>query len=229
MGDLPLVSVVIPVYNGERYLAESIGSALAQTYRPIEIVVVDDGSTDHSAEIARGFGSSVRYVAQSRAGAGAARNRGADLAEGNFLAFLDADDLWLKDKLKRQMAVLSENSDLDMILTHVRQFHSPELADAVKAKIARAGEMFAGYLAGTLLIRRESFFRAGRFATHWHVGEFVDWYAKATERGLKSFMLPEVLMERRLHTDNSVIRERDSQKDYLRIVKASLDRRRGRL
>jgi len=88
-----LISVIIPVYNGERYLAEAIESALGQHYRPIEIILVDDGSTDRSAEVAKQVSQSIRYLYQAHGGAGAARNAGVDLAPGEFLAFLDPDDL----------------------------------------------------------------------------------------------------------------------------------------
>jgi len=99
------VAVIIAVYNGERFLAEAIRSALAQTVAPFEIIVVDDGSTDGSAEIARRF--DVRYYYQPNAGVGAARNAGLEMATGSFVAFLDADDRWCVEKLERQLAALS--------------------------------------------------------------------------------------------------------------------------
>jgi len=222
----PLVSVIIPVYNGERYLAEAIESVLAQTYRPIEIIVVDDGSTDGSADVAKRFGSPVRYDFQPNSGAGAARNRGAELARGSVLAFLDADDIWLADKLARQMAAFDADPELDMVFGHVRQFYSTELDEHVRRNTRYAAEIMQGYVPGTLLIKRGAFFRAGPFATNWRVGEFIDWYLKAMEQGLKSFLLPEIVMKRRLHANNMGIRERKHQTDYVRILKASLDRRR---
>jgi glycosyltransferase involved in cell wall biosynthesis len=222
----PLVSVIIPVYNSERYLAEAIESVLAQTYRPLEIIVVNDGSTDGSAEVAKRFGSPVRYYLQPNSGAGAARNQGADLARGSFLAFLDADDIWLADKLARQMAAFDADPKLDMVLGHVRQFHSTELDERARKKTRYAAEIMQGYVPGTLLIKRDAFFRAGPFATNWRVGEFVDWYLKAMEQGLKSLLLPQIVMRRRIHTNNMGIRERKHQTDYVRILKASMDRRR---
>ena len=108
-----LVSVIIPVYNGELYLDEAIESALGQPYRPIEVIVVDDGSTDGSAEVAKQFDSPMRYCFQPNAGLGAARNKGISLAQGSFFAFLDADDLWLENKLTRQMALFDKNPELD--------------------------------------------------------------------------------------------------------------------
>lgn len=222
-----LVSTIIPVYNGERYLAEAIESVLDQTYHPIEIIVVDDGSTDGSADVAKGFADpQVRYYYQPNRGLGAARNQGVNLSRGGFLAFLDADDVWLADKLTLQMAAFENNPELDMVFGHVSQFYSPELGTHLKEKRDREEEIMPGYFASTMLIKREAFFRVGPFATNWRVGEFVDWYSKAVEKGLESFLLPEVVTRRRIHSANMGIRERRSQTDYVRILKAALDRRR---
>ena len=96
-----LISVVVPVYNGERYIAEAIDSVLAQEYKNIEIIAVNDGSTDGTEKILRSY-ANVRYLHQSRKGVSAARNKGIKCSSGEFIAFLDADDLWTKDKLKIQ-------------------------------------------------------------------------------------------------------------------------------
>lgn len=101
------ISVIIPVFNAKGYLAECIDSVLAQTYRSIEIIVVDDGSTDGSAEILSGYGDRVTLVRQRNAGASTARNRGAAHAKGEFLAFLDSDDAWDATKLEKQVALLN--------------------------------------------------------------------------------------------------------------------------
>ena len=224
----PLISVIIPVYNGERYLAEAIESALAQTYRPVEIIVVDDGSTDGTARVAERFSPPARLFFQTKSGVGPARNRGVSKARGSFLSFLDADDLWPPDRLSCQMAAFNADPTLDMVFGHAQQFISPELTGRGKVKLDRAREVMPGYLASVLLIKRESFFRVGTFATNWRVGEFVDWYLKAKEAGLKSTMLDGVVLKRRIHTENMGIRERDFRTDYVRIIKASLDRRRKR-
>jgi glycosyltransferase involved in cell wall biosynthesis len=114
----PLVSAVIPAYNTERYLRRAIDSVLAQTYRPIECIVVDDGSTDRSAQIARSYGERVRCIAQRNAGASAARNTGIQAAQGEYIAFLDADDYWLDTKIEHQMRVLADNPGLSLVSTH---------------------------------------------------------------------------------------------------------------
>jgi glycosyltransferase involved in cell wall biosynthesis len=228
MTDKSLISVIIPVHNGEKYLAEAVESVLAQTYRPIEVIIVDDGSTDGTREVSQQFGSRIRYSFKpTRQGPGAARNHGITIACGSFYAFLDSDDVWVKDKLKRQIAIFHDNPDIDMVFGCTKLFHSPELSAQVKAKLDGAGQTMPGPIAGTLLIKRNSFFRAGLFDTGWRVGEFIDWYLKAMDNGLKSYTFSDVVMQRRLHGGNTTIRERPALSDYVRILKASLDRRRA--
>lgn len=211
------VSVVIPVYNGERYLEQAVQSVRAQTHQPREIIVVDDGSTDGSAALAEKLG--VTCLRNSHAGAGAARNAGVQRASGKFLAFLDADDLWTPDKTERQLAVLCGASGAAMVFGFVQQFREAAPDEILPAE--------PGYCAGTMLIRREHFLRVGDFSTEWKIGEFIDWYARAYELGLRSAMITDVLLKRRVHDTNIGIREKASQTDYARVLKAALDRRRG--
>ena len=220
------VSVVIPVYNCERYLAEAIESVLAQTHANREVIVVNDGSTDGSAQEAKRFGDAVRYVFQRRAGAGAARNLGVQLAEGSFLAFLDADDLWMRDKLRLQLAAFVTDPELDGVFGQTEQFHSLELSAVAKSKTYCPAGLAPGYSQGTMLIKRHSYERVGSFETGWRTGEFLSWYLRATEEGLRTLMLPDLVLRRRLHETNQGIRERGAATDYVRILKASLDRRR---
>jgi len=138
-----LISVIIPVYNCERYLAEEVESVLAQTWGRIETVFVDDSSTDGSADVAKRFSPLVRYDLQPHVGPGAARNRGVKLAQGDYLAFLDADDLWAGNKLELQMAAFNSDTLPDAVFGHVEQFISPDLS--------RAPSLFLALL--TLLVK----------------------------------------------------------------------------
>jgi glycosyltransferase involved in cell wall biosynthesis len=221
------VIVVIPVFNCERYVGEAIDSALGQTRPPAQVIVVDDGSADLSLAVARRYEPRVQVVSRPHLGGGAARNAGAALAQHEFLAFLDADDLWAPDKLERQLDALAADADLDMVFGQARQFASPDLDDAVRARLGRDGEVLSGYFAGAMLIRRAAFERVGLFAPHLRVGEFIDWYARAVDLGLKGHMLSQVLVHRRMHADNQTVRERHAQVDYARVLKAHLDRRRN--
>jgi glycosyltransferase involved in cell wall biosynthesis len=224
----PLVSVVIGVYNCARYLGQAIESVLGQTYPRVELIMVDDGSDDGSGEVARRYFSSLRYVYQPRAGMGAARNRGVGLTQGSFLAFLDADDMFRPDKLERQMAAFDRDPEVEAVFGHVREFLSPELDERVARRLRRSAERIPGHFAAAMLIRRAAFDRVGFFATTLKVGIGLDWYARATEQGLKSLMLDEIVMERRLHLNNTGLRERDSRLQYVQVVRAALDRRRKR-
>jgi glycosyltransferase involved in cell wall biosynthesis len=225
--DSPLVSVIIPVYNGGNYLAEAVESVLAQTYTGTEIIVIDDGSTDGSAEVVRKFSPVVKYHYQSNAGTGAARNHGVKVARGSFFAFLDADDLWLQDKLSLQMSVFQDKPEIEIVFGYVKQFHSPELDETEKSRTHCPEGMVPGLLPGMMLIKRESFFRVGLFETEWEVGQDVSWIMRAKEQGLHTLMLPDLMYLRRLHKTNKGITQRHFIKDRVRILKASLDRRRN--
>lgn len=109
---MPLVSVIIPVYNGEQFLRETLNSALAQTYRPIEVIVVDDGSTDHCPEILKEYEGRIKCFRQENSGVAAARNRAISEARGEWIAFLDQDDLWDPSKLDSQLCLAQHNDSL---------------------------------------------------------------------------------------------------------------------
>jgi len=224
----PRVSVIIPAFNCEAYLAEAIESALGQTCPPAEIIVIDDGSTDGTAVVAQRFGSLVRYDYQEHKGIGGGRNHGAELATGDLLASLDADDRWVADKLEIQLAAWQANPAVDMIFGQARQLrHGTEWNEGVKDSKYNGSELMAGMVPGTMLIRKDDFFRVGLFRTDLKVGEFIDWYTRAIDAGLKPLTLPNLMLWRRVHDTNQGIRERQSVTDYARVLKASLDRRRA--
>lgn len=178
----PLVSVIIPVYNGEKYLAETLESVLAQSYRPIETIVVDDGSTDRTADVARSVSRTVHYYYQPNSGSSAARNAGVQKARGSMLAFLDSDDLWVKEKLSLQMPVIETTPGPDMVFGHVSQFYSPDLDEDLREKVACPDGKMPGYHVGTLLIRKETFLGVGLFNPILRCGEFLDWSFRAKKR-----------------------------------------------
>jgi glycosyltransferase involved in cell wall biosynthesis len=218
-------SVVIPVRNGARFLADAIRSVLAQQGIS-ELIVVDDGSEDGSATIARGF-AGVTCLRRDHAGAAEARNAGVRAASGRLLAFLDADDLWVPGKLAVQRAALDRDPGLDLVLGMVASFWDEGFPEADRARLQPLPAAVAAEHVGTMLIRRESFLRVGYFDPAWRLGETVDWFLRAKELGLQGALLPEVLLRRRVHGANTGLRDRHHRGDYARIVKAALDRRRG--
>jgi len=222
----PTVSAIIPAWNAERYLAEALASVTAQSLAPREIIVVDDGSTDGTAAIAAAT-PGVRVIGIDHGGIGAARNAGVGEAAGELLAFLDADDRWSPDKLALQARVLVDDPRVDMVLGHIQQFLSPDLDEGRRGQWRCPEHPQPGLSAGTMLIRAAAFRRVGPFNPALAVGEFIDWYARASEVGLRGHMIPQVVLHRRVHGGNTVLRERGKQSDYLRVVKAALDRRRA--
>jgi glycosyltransferase involved in cell wall biosynthesis len=106
----PLVSVVMPVFNGAALIGDTLESIFAQTYPNIEILTIDDGSTDNSAEVIGQYGDKIRYIKQDNAGPAAARNNGIKQAKGEYIAFLDADDIWFPQKVEQQIALMQEKS-----------------------------------------------------------------------------------------------------------------------
>jgi glycosyltransferase involved in cell wall biosynthesis len=223
----PLVSVMIGAYNAAPYLGEAIESVFAQDYEPIELIVVDDGSTDGTADVARSF-ERVKVVSQENAGNGAARNRAIEEASGDLYAFLDADDRFTPGKLSLQKDALDSDPELDMVFGHVREFLSPELDADVRARLRPpAPEPMPWTAPNLMLIRRESFERVGLFTTAVRVGVTVDWFARADEAGLRYAILPEVVLERRLHTQNNGLRESASRSQYLEVIRQAMERRRA--
>jgi glycosyltransferase involved in cell wall biosynthesis len=222
----PLISVMTGVYNGAAYLGEAIESVLAQDYRPLELIVVDDGSDDGSGDVARRY-PEVRCVSQERRGAGAARNRAVEHASGDFFAFLDADDRFTPGKLSRQMEALSADPALDVVFGHVREFVSPELSEEQRRLVRPPAPEPQPWTAPNLmLIRRASFERVGPFSETLRIADIVEWYSRAQEM-LQSVVLQDVVLERRLHTQNSGLREQASRPEYLEVVRAALERRRS--
>ena len=119
MNDHPLVSILIPCYNSKRYVGQCINSALYQTYPNVEVIVVDDGSTDGSKRIIKSYGSRIRAEFCPNRGANSARNRLLQLSGGTWLQYLDADDYLLPDKVKRHMAFVKQNPDIDVVYSPV--------------------------------------------------------------------------------------------------------------
>lgn len=218
------VSIIIPVYNGEKYIAEAIQSALDQDYQNKEIIVVNDGSLDKTEEICRRFFSKITYFYQENKGLGASRNRGVLLATGDYFAFLDCDDLWSPSKIKIQMQYADDRC---MVFSLIKQFVCSSLSDHEKSKIVLTQEVMRGYLGSCLLIHRDRFRNVGNFLETKEVGEFIDWYARAKALNIPDYLVEEVLVYRRIH-DNNMGRQKEkySRQEYLKILKKNIERQR---
>lgn len=229
------VSIVIPFYNAASFLGAAIESVQAQTFGDWSLVLVDDGSSDESLAIAQSWAADPRVivVSQNHAGIGAALNAGQSLASGPYFCWLDADDLWLPSKLERQLELLQSQPSvhsgldnhagpLDGVFVLSEQFRCQTGDQLIGEQVNPIGAM----LRGTMMVTREAFQRVGPWPEHLKVGEFVDWYARAQEKQLRFEVIPQVLHRRRIHTSNTVTQQISSRKDYVKVLKAALDRRR---
>src|SRR5262245_56929726 len=178
----PLISCIVRVFNGEGYLREALDSILAQTYRPLEVIVADDGSTDGTARVVASFGGQVRYIRQTNQGPSTARNLGIRVVIGAFIAFLDADDLWHPQKLERQIDRFNARPELDYCVTHAQNFWIPELnAEAKRYQRHRISRPLPAYVTGTLMARRALFNTIGLFNYALAHGDSTEWFLRAVE------------------------------------------------
>jgi glycosyltransferase involved in cell wall biosynthesis len=224
-----LISCIVPVFNGEKFLSAALDSIYAQTWRPIEVIVVDDGSTDGTKDVVAQYAGRLVYVRQQNAGQAAARNRGLAIAQGEFVAFLDADDLWHPEKLARQMACFMARPALEMCITYEKHFWEKESEEEAQ-RLATHNHPWArgglGLVCQALLARRHVFDTVGGFDPALRRGEDTDWFARTEERGIVREILPEILVYRRRHNAN--LTQADARGGWLEVVAAKLQRRQNR-
>jgi glycosyltransferase involved in cell wall biosynthesis len=226
--DESTISVIIPVFNGERYLGEALDSVRRQTSPPAEIIVVDDGSTDGTAGIVAARQPGVRFVRQTNRGPHAAQNTGLGLARGPLLAFLDADDVWPADKLQVQVGRFIDEPSLEIVLGHIQLYRprSPG-ATGVEPEFEPYLEPFPGSTCfGSALFRRSVFDKVGVLNESMVYGADLDWFLRARETGVTMRMVDHVCLHYRLHGGN-LTRDRRMRNHYLlKVIKTALDRRR---
>jgi len=218
----PLVSVIVPVYNGDRFLRDAIDSIRHQRHRPLEIIIVDDGSTDETRAVATSLGGAVRYVHQANAGTPAARNAGLRLAQGALIGFLDADDLWTADKLAIQVTRLIEEPGVEIVLGYTAVAVLTD-GDGGRAPALPPSPMLT---LGAALMRRASFLRTGFFDEALRYCDDVDWFLRAKEMGLSLRIHDDVVQVYRRHEGNLTNQRDLDRRSFLAVLKRSLDRRR---
>jgi len=217
---MPKASVIIPTYNSVKYLPEAIDSILNQTYKDFEIIVIDDGSTDKTKDIVdtfiKEYRNKIRYFYQQNKGPGAARNRGIEMATGEYIAFLDSDDLWLPEKLEKSLNFLNSYG-FDWICTasyklnsdnkkSIRYVNNAFLDSSEKRlNILKNGLFFFSHLhieVAGVLTRKHCFKKAGLFDENFIIGEDVDLWFRFEEAKLSGGYLNEPLYIYRLNKDS---------------------------
>lgn len=224
----PGISLIIPCYNAAPYLREAIDSALNQTVKPRQIILVDDGSTDDSLQIARRFGKAVTVIAQANCGAAAARNRALAEADQPMIAFLDADDRLVSDKFELQLKALAEHPEAMFCICRVCDFWSPELPDAARKVANLVPQLRPGQVAAWLT-RREVFDRVGVFnaSREFQFAEGSELYSRIETAEIKAVYVDDVLVERRLHATNKTNNSKAHMDGIMMLMKRRLDLRRA--
>jgi glycosyltransferase involved in cell wall biosynthesis len=216
---MPL-SVIIPCFNADRFVGEAIRSVLAQSRPADEIIVVDDGSTDGSAAQVARYADKVRQIRQHNAGPAAARNAGVAAARHDLIAFLDADDLWPVTSVAARMTAL-ERQGGDIVFGAVRA-----LIDTA-GNPPSLGAPMEGRLAGSMIVRRKVLDRLGGFDESMRSAEVIDLAVRARAAGFSTCATPDLVLYRRIHGANLMLRHQDASADVLRVLRRSVEMKRG--
>jgi glycosyltransferase involved in cell wall biosynthesis len=221
-----LVSVIIPAFNRAEFLAEAIDTALGQRKVTLEVIVVDDGSTDGTSKVADRYAGRIHYFYQENSGPPAARNRGIAQAGGEFLAFLDSDDLWPADRTRILLNWLESHPSTEVAMGHL-QYISLEMSRSAQFETACAeAPAILNYNLGAALIRAAAMRRTRAFDESLRFSDDWDWFVRAREQAVVLDVLPQVTLINRRHQTN-LSNEREIGNHYtLQMLKKALDRRR---
>ncbi|MBP1711362.1 MAG: hypothetical protein H6Q49_1564 [Deltaproteobacteria bacterium] len=221
----PLVSVIIPVFNGEPFIADALRNVLSQDYPALEIIVVDDGSTDKTEAIIKQFSFDVRYFKQENAGPASARNRGIRDASGEFLVFLDVDDLWPENNLNILVDKMLQEPDMQVITGYAQLMHKDPLTGEYNLN-GNPMEAFQYYI-GAAIYRKSVFSKVGLFDRTLMFAEDTDWFTRANELGVNMRRLEEITLFVRRHGDNMTEGKTLVELGRIRVLKKMLDRKRA--
>lgn len=211
----PVVAVILPVFNGARFITEALSAVLAQDHRPLEVVVVDDGSDDGSADIAETF-SGVRVLRRPNQGPAAARNAGIAASSAPLITFCDADDRYRPHKVGAQADYLCAHPEVGCVLVHHEVFIDPE--------VTRPAWLFDddGVQPESAMTRRSVVDSCGAFDPQLRFGEGMEWLVRLRTNGVTIGVLPDVLVDRRIHGSNLSYDRRALQRTMLGAVRARI-------
>jgi glycosyltransferase involved in cell wall biosynthesis len=239
----PSISVIVPVRNGQAYLADALGSIATQSCPVHEVIIIEGLSTDDSAGIAHEFarkharetpenhGSGqvcVRVIEQHGQGLAAARNQGLRAARGTYIAFLDADDIWLPGKLAVQIGWLRTNSTAGIVIGYMRRFSTAGSPLARRFDAAVMSRPAMAFTPGAMLAHRECMNRAGPFDESLKIGCDTDWFARARDVGVPIAVLPEVVLHKRIHNSALSSDTASYRRELVSVVWQSVLRRANR-
>ncbi len=220
----PRISVIVIVRNGERFIHEALDSILLQGDRIGEIVIIDGNSTDRTVEIAQSYDKVVIYP-QTGKGFSQAYNQGIQIAKHDLIAFLSHDDIWTADKLEIQLPHMEKDPNLLFTISHFKFFMEPgtESLSGYKKSVMEGPKI--GFLPETLIARKSVFTQIGLFDTAIGMGHDIDWFSRAIDADIPYKVLPDVLLHKRIHGDNSSLKVQSQIKDIFEVVVKSVRRK----
>jgi glycosyltransferase involved in cell wall biosynthesis len=224
-----MVSVIIPTYNRSKYICDCIDSVLDQSYQEFEIILIDDGSTDNTREIIQNkykFEKRLKYIYQNNQERSAARNKGIEESSGEYLAFLDSDDLWHQDKLLMQVTILEKHPTVDMVVTWwnifdddgniLQEVYYPETKD-IQSGIFSELMVYSNRIGSpTPIIRKSAITGKKLFSDNLTMGEDWEFWTRISIRG-KVELVPEIMAYHRVHQNNSEVSM--SSRIYIDVIK----------
>jgi glycosyltransferase involved in cell wall biosynthesis len=220
----PMVSIIIPGYNAEKYLFEALSSLTGDDFQPREIIVVDDGSTDKSAEIVGEF-NEIKYFYQTNKGVSVARNFGIEHSNADFITFIDADDVWIPGRIQQGLSYFMKNPETDFVLGMSRRF----LDDGFEKPSNMPQEWFDhpqfASNTGVLMARRHCFSKVGGFNPGFKRGEDTEWIQRARDLGLIMERMPVLFLKQRVHEENTEARKTPDVKNFLKLMRESVQRK----
>jgi glycosyltransferase involved in cell wall biosynthesis len=215
----PLVSVVVPAFNAEPFLDAALDALVAQDHPELEVIVVDDGSTDGTADVVRRR-DDVALVQQPNAGPSAARNTGIEHSRGEFVTFCDADDLFRPFKVSAQVGYLQQHPDVGCVLVQ----HETFFADGVARPDWLTDE--TGVQPQSAMVRRSVIEEVGGFDPDYRLTEGLEWLSRMRDAGVRIEVLEQVCVDRRIHGDNLSYQRAGLQHHMLQSLRARIQRRR---
>jgi glycosyltransferase involved in cell wall biosynthesis len=227
---IPRISVIVPVHDGERFLRQSVDSIRAQRVSELELIIVDDGSTDGTSDLIAELAPDIAIRLPENSGPATARNAGVAAATGEWLAFLDSDDLWTNASLAVRSVLLAQTPNIDIVIGATTPIVDDGTVLPPNVNVPdgdqSGGRVMLFLNVGATLVRREAFESIGSFDESMRFGEDIDWYLRAREQQFSTAYLDDVVLLYRRHGTNMTTDRAATERGFLATMKKSLDRRR---
>ncbi|WP_372519746.1 glycosyltransferase [Candidatus Ruminimicrobiellum ovillum] len=220
MTNKPLISIMMPTYNNGKYIKQAIESIYAQNYDNIEIIVVDDGSTDNTKEILKQY-KDIKYFYIEHKGIPFARNVALENSKGEYIAFCDSDDYWLPNKINKQMQYFKDHPNCEIVFTKYENFFENENLKTNRRAVyeKKVEDVFKQYLPSSI-VKKSLFDKYGFFDENFNVSEDTEFLYRIFKKGIKvNNIIPEVLYKRRIHGKNVSLKyNTDAVKKYIATI-----------